>query len=308
MKAERLKRSDSALDEARRAGDLCLAAFFNGDKPKSRAALREQYLDLLIEIGSANPLPMDKLTDVHTILVQFRRGAPHPVTPFHWEIEFPEVFARENGGFDGFIGNPPYLGGTRISEVSGMSYFQWLVEMFPPSKHHCDLVAYFLRRSFHLLRKQGSFGLIATNTVAQGDTREGGLRVILRDGGYIFAATRRYKWPGVAAVVVCVIHMAKGEPSLRPTLDGSPANRVSAYLLEGPRDESPARLEQNPFFSLGSKITAKALFSGTTIRPQLRLPFEKSWLLNILTGNHEFLRILEGKKLPPTRLTGFIVL
>ena len=35
----------------------------------------------------------------------------HPLRPFHWEIEFPEVFARENGGFDAIVGNPPFLGG-----------------------------------------------------------------------------------------------------------------------------------------------------------------------------------------------------
>jgi len=29
----------------------------------------------------------------------------------------PEVFGREEPGFDAFIGNPPFLGGARISEV-----------------------------------------------------------------------------------------------------------------------------------------------------------------------------------------------
>ena len=27
---------------------------------------------------------------------------------FHWELEFPDVFAGENGGFDGIVGNPPW--------------------------------------------------------------------------------------------------------------------------------------------------------------------------------------------------------
>src|SRR5207249_3792828 len=27
--------------------------------------------------------------------------------PFHWPLEFPEVFRRDNGGFDAMIGNPP---------------------------------------------------------------------------------------------------------------------------------------------------------------------------------------------------------
>ena len=41
-----------------------------------------------------------------------------PLAPFHWEIEFPEVFERENPGFDAIVGNPPFLGGTRISDAT----------------------------------------------------------------------------------------------------------------------------------------------------------------------------------------------
>ena len=52
-------------------------------------------------------------------------------------------------------------------------------------------------------------GLIATNTIAQGDTRGTGLRFICNNGGVIYNATRRYKWPGMAAVVVSVVHIMK---------------------------------------------------------------------------------------------------
>jgi Eco57I restriction-modification methylase len=39
-------------------------------------------------------------------------------SPFHWFIEFPEVF--QNGGFDVIIGNPPYIKRTKVSyDVSG---------------------------------------------------------------------------------------------------------------------------------------------------------------------------------------------
>lgn len=41
--------------------------------------------------------------------------------PFHWPLEFPEVFAHERGGFDGIVGNPPFLGGQRITGVTGTS-------------------------------------------------------------------------------------------------------------------------------------------------------------------------------------------
>ena len=44
-----------------------------------------------------------------------RAGGPQPIEPFHWEIEFPEVFDRENPGFDAFVGNPPFVGRNTIS-------------------------------------------------------------------------------------------------------------------------------------------------------------------------------------------------
>jgi hypothetical protein len=40
------------------------------------------------------------------------RHAEQPLAPFHWEIEFPEVFERENPGFDAFVGNPPFMSST----------------------------------------------------------------------------------------------------------------------------------------------------------------------------------------------------
>ena len=38
-------------------------------------------------------------------------GCPRP---FHWALEFPEVFL-DRGGFDAFVGNPPFMGGQKIT-------------------------------------------------------------------------------------------------------------------------------------------------------------------------------------------------
>ena len=182
-----------------------------------------------------------------------KQGA-HPLTPFHWEIEFPEVFARENGGFDAIVGNPPFLGGTVISTRFGMPYFQWISLQTPGARHLCDLVAYFFRRTFSLLRKKAVFGLIATNSISQGDTREGGLTPILRNGGCVISAIWRLPWPGEAAVIVSVVHVAKGLSNVTALIDGRPVSRISSYLVGGDSDASPHRLSNNPFYSLGSKI------------------------------------------------------
>jgi hypothetical protein len=105
-------------------------------------------------------------------------------------------------------------------------------------------VAHFFRRAFGLLRPGGVFGLIATNTIGQGDTRASGLTKIIADGGVILRATRRLKWPGEAAVVVSVVHMIKGE-AVSPVLDGRQVHRVSAYLVEGDFDGSQHLLVSN---------------------------------------------------------------
>lgn len=248
VKAERLKRADSALDEARRTGDLCIAAFFNGDKPKARAALRDRYLDTLIEIASTKDIKENftKTNEVKATVAQLRQAAPHPVTPFHWEIEFPEVFTRPNGGFDAFVGNPPFVGGRRVREASGDSYFDWLLAAHEESSGNADLVAHFFRRAFYLLRRDGTLGFIATNTIRQGDTRHTGLRwICAKGGGNIYAARRRYKWVGEAAVVVSVVWLAKGTQPAPFDLDGQPVPIITAYLFHDGGHDNPAVLDSN---------------------------------------------------------------
>ena len=90
------------------------------------------------------------------------RGGQFPVTPFHWEIEYPEVFDRENPGFDGIVGNPPYAGKNTIANGNREHFPDWLKILHLDSHGNADLVAHFFRRAFNLLRREGCFGLIAT--------------------------------------------------------------------------------------------------------------------------------------------------
>lgn len=251
----RHRNAERTLDLVRHMGDAIVAAFFRGSTNKERETFRrelEQPFAVLDAQGLASAAKW----------ASWFEHQEHAFRPFHWELEFPEVFSRENGGFDAIVGNPPFLGGTRISEQFGMHYFAWATIMARGAGHHCDLVGYFFRRVFALLRDQGVSGLIATNTIAQGDTRAGSLESILACQGTILRAIRRLAWPGDAAVVVSVIHLGKRLSGARPVLDGRAVERISAYLVEGRHDSSPARLAANPFFSIGSKIYGQGfLFS-----------------------------------------------
>ena len=95
------------------------------------------------------------------------------------------------------------------------------------------------------MRKAGTFGLIATNTIGQGDTRATGLRWICEHDGEIFAARKRVKWPGLAAVTVSVVHVFNGRFPGRPTLNDQPVDTITAFLFHSGGNNDPAQLSAN---------------------------------------------------------------
>jgi hypothetical protein len=220
----RHRKLEDRINEVRIIGDAVIAAFLGEDRPRARDTRQAEVESWL----TASPVVWGRLAAMAATLKQHS----NPLTPFHWEIEFPEVFAREQGGFDAIVGNPPFMGGTTISTRLGMGYFRWLSIEYVGARHLCDLVAYFFRRVFSLLRQGGALGLIATNSISQGDTREGGLTPILASGGAVIAAIRRLPWPGAAAVVVSVVHILKGKPTQSPFLDGRRTRRISSYRFQ----------------------------------------------------------------------------
>jgi hypothetical protein len=237
IQEQRHRHVETRLDDIRHLGDAVIATFFSADKPRAQETSRKQ-----LGVWASRP-PVEAWPRFRAIAAELRAD-PHKLRPFHWPVEFPEVFAPADPGFDAIVGNPPFLGGRRISGANGDAYVQWLSALHEGTDGNADLVAHFFRRAFGLLRQGGCFGLIATNTIGQGDTRETGLRAILAAGGGIAAATRRLVWPGDAAVVVSVVHVVRGTV-IAPLLDGVRVRRISAYLVEGDLDASPARLAAN---------------------------------------------------------------
>ncbi len=152
---------------------------------------------------------------------------------------------EKRGGFHAFVGNPPFAHKNLIFAGQGKEYVYFLCEVFPGAHGSSDLAAYFLRRAFDLLRPGGTAGLIATNTVAQGDTRCTGLGWICTNGGHIYDACKRVRWPGVAAVIVSVVHLRRGVAATPCHLNGKEVDRVSAYLLGTGCDNDPPHLHAN---------------------------------------------------------------
>lgn len=253
-KRQRFEQVEASLQATRLAGDLKVAAFFVGSNKKQREQKEEEFASKLTAFQKG----LINSSEVKVISEGLRSGE-RGVTPFNWEVEFPEVFDRENPGFDAIVGNPPFAGKNTIIIAHAEGYLDWLKEVYPESHGNSDIVAYFFRRAFDLLRKAGTFGLIATNTIAQGDTRSTGLRFICQNGGQIYSAQKRFKWPGVAAVVISIINVMKlggmtgktrnqSKISLQvtqPILNGKPVSIISAFLFHAGGNENPAVLLAN---------------------------------------------------------------
>lgn len=85
--------------------------------------------------------------------------------PFHWELEFPEVFlgadGRPNpsGGFDAVVGNPPYI---RIQDL-GRGLAAWCRANYETASGSFDVFLPFIERGVNLLGPGGRLGYIAPN-------------------------------------------------------------------------------------------------------------------------------------------------
>ncbi len=216
---------------------------------EARAAERTDRLQTLEVLADAaangaeaamERLRRDAMTDL-------RIDAPDGLVrdPFHWPLEFPEVFGNERDGFDALIGNPPFLGGQKITGAMGTAFREYLVENIAAGmRGSADFVAYFFLRTFSLLSERGLFGLIAVNTIAEGDTRNVGLGQLLEAGGQIIAAYPNEVWPGTANVITSRVHMAKSQWAGARFLSGKAVPFISSHLGEV-EAWAPKKLESN---------------------------------------------------------------
>jgi len=221
-----------------------------GGKPGR--ALNVAYENLGIALGNAHPThgsqPSQAMLDdilkaglTPTVTTDYERWKP-----LHWILAVPDVMDR--GGFDAIIGNPPFLGGQKLTGAMGTNIRDWFVNVLANGKKgSADLVAYFFLRAMSLLNAQGNLGLIATNTVAQGNTRQVGLRQMVANGFTITRAIQSKSWPvATANLEYAAVWGTRADvtASVPRVADDIPTDRIST-LLEPGEDIDPRSLVGN---------------------------------------------------------------
>lgn len=219
-----------ALDTAMDNLSTWTAAYIKGDNETGRKIIAEARKSLSIDLPAGKP----------------------PRKPFHWALEFPEVFQR--GGFDGIVGNPPYRHGSRISTDNGSSYFHYIQSAFPATHGKSDFCAYFVRQAAKLVCKNKTFGLLVTKTIAEGETRESSIGVLLNNDFNIYNAKANISWPGKANLNVSIIHLFKGSYSGKFTLNGEHVDFIGASLQSDIYEKPHELLSQSNFANKGAEL------------------------------------------------------
>lgn len=268
-----LHQANEGLELVKLAADLLVAASFQSN-PKRRKELSGEFeyrMSLAAEAfetirrGGAGAPKADGNREELTALRREADDLLQGRTPFHWPLEFPEVFieeareeasgtqftldgfgdivaplfaqleaqplAKDGLGFAAIIGNPPFRGGKRITEDLGTPYRDYMVEVLAIGKRgNADLCAYFFLRAYELTCWEGIMGLLATNTISQGDTREVGLDQLCQRDADIIRAIPTRKWPGDANLEVAQVWLRRGGWYGAHIIDEKPVSQITSLL------------------------------------------------------------------------------
>lgn len=242
----------AALDAESRAAlqtPMLLADAFVGIVlAEPRASERVSRLQVLAARADAavdeDAIAVDKLQREarDDLRIQAANGLPR--NPFHWPLEFPEVFLKDNGGFDAIIGNPPFSGGRQLTSQFGARYYGWLDFIRNGIKGSPDLAVFFFLRASVLSGRTGCMGLIATSAISDTGNRVVGLDQIEKRGFSIFYAIPKLPWPGSATVEVSIVVFRNGPWRAPRRLNGRRVALISTSLTDEPT------INPNPLKSL----------------------------------------------------------
>ncbi len=208
----------------------CLIAFelrgLDGEQYEDQRAIVADHA----EVAMRKPLP-----EFQAYTREQLRGR----RPFHWHVEFPEVFAR---GFDAFVGNPPFKAGAALATLFGEDWRRLVVADLggntKTSRGQFDLSVFFFLQGCRLLSKDGIFAGISTNSFAQGDSRTLGISRLYNQGFVVIRACNDLLWPGAAATHACLVWLAHSSWNGERYLDGRLVDYINDSLAAGNANET----------------------------------------------------------------------
>jgi hypothetical protein len=199
---------------------------------------------------------------------------------------------------DAIVGNPPFLGKRVMRDELGNEYVDKLRQKFKGVPENIDFCSYWFRLAHESKTKY--CGLVGTNSVSQGFTREATLDYILNNKGYIHYAISTQEWSGEAAVHVSIINWSKAMPK-QYILDGVVVDSINSSLKNEADVTQAYKLSSNSKKSfVGSQLTGKDFI----ITEELY----KSWIKQDVKNRDVLVPMVDGRSVVNPNLMGEYVI
>ncbi len=270
QKAYNTLRRSPETERLRMLADLKLAPFFIPKRHENKASLYTSYA--YRDEHDGRPTLTGQQKGMAMAIADEKKF-------LHWFLAFPDVMTR--GGFDLVVGNPPFLGGKKLSGNYGDDFLNFISYTYAPIGA-VDLVTYFFRRADMVIKSNRYLSFISTNTIAEGSAREGGLDVLTSQGSSINHAVKSTRWPGRAAVMVALVTIYKGQWSGTYYLGGKQVDQITPYLDNAKTIGNPLPLKENEGKSFqGSVVLGKGFI------------MEPDDATKIITANPNYAKVLK---------------
>jgi hypothetical protein len=145
---------------------------------------------------------------------------------------------------EAIVGNPPFLGGKNIRLDLSDEYAEKVYAAFPEVKDSVDFCCYWFRKAQNALSKDGRAGLVATNSIREGNSRRAALDYVIDQGGHICNAISTQPWSGDAKVHVSIVNWSLVK-SDNCSLDGAQVKQINSSLTSTVDATKAPRLKAN---------------------------------------------------------------
>jgi SAM-dependent methyltransferase len=155
-----------------------------------------------------------KLAETDQLLIEEK---PLPLDNLDKNIICADALFTDWPKADAIIGNPPFLGASRIRPEHGDEYVNTLRARYPKVRGMSDFCVYWFRRAHDQLQSPtidnpttGRAGLVGTQNIRSGDSRTVSLDYMTQSGTIVDAVANQ-PWSGEANVNVSIVNWVKSQ-------------------------------------------------------------------------------------------------
>lgn len=256
-----------------KAGQLYKALFDKAPAGKDTNDLKEPIEEAL---GTLFDAPEGDAARTYQTNVQNWIAARPDLTPFHWELEYPDAFAHD--GFDAVVANPPFIGDRRLkSRLDSADLVNFLADYYIPSDGKSEYAGFFFWRYDHVANDRAVVSSLATNSIAQASNRRYVTKPLTSGPNppfHLYRAMPNRDWPSDAGVHFAIAYMSRIRPLkayvVRPDFDASPVRERSFEVMHNRGVSS--YFDEYPDYDLRVLIAAgKTVFTGMFLRGNFSL-------------------------------------